>query len=288
MNHAITSTPTLSEVLTAVNIWDGTPVRETVMLTPYVASGSDTAVIVCPGGSYFWLDLEVEGHGVARWLQRHGISAFVLEYRTAGLFAFITRYRLLGSGNRFPCMLQDVQRAIQIVREGAVSRGADLRRMGVMGFSAGGHVALMSGLFFDRDVLGVAGVECDVNLRPDFVASVYPVVTLTGEYAHKRSRRGLLGDGFTVDRAAALDLSLERHVRPDMPPVFLVNCVDDPVVDYRNSVILDRALTEAGVPHRYTQYHTGGHGFGASAAHTTSEAIAWKTGFLDWLDNLKL
>ena len=78
-------------------------------------------------------------------------------------------------------------------------------------------------------------------------------------------------------------LSLEKHVRPDMPPVFLMNCVDDPIVKYRNSELLDSAMTAAGVEHRYVQYRTGGHGFGATASKTTEEAIAWKDEFLNWL-----
>lgn len=281
-----TSLDSISITAESVDIWSGTDSRASVALTPYIAEGSDTACIVCPGGSYFWLDRAVEGRGVARWLQRHGISAFVLEYRTAGLLAFITRYRILGNGHQYPHMLQDIHRAIQVVREGSTGYGINLRRLGVMGFSAGGHVALMSGIFFDSDVLSPLGVDCRVGLKPDFVASIYPVVTLTDKCVHKRSRRGLLGDSFMRDREAERHLSLERQVRPDMPPVFLVNCVDDPVVDYRNSILMDRALTAGGVPHRYIQYRTGGHGFGAAPERTTSEAIAWKREFLRWLADI--
>ena len=98
---------------------------------------------------------------------------------------------------------------------------------------------------------------------PQFIACIYPVVTMSGEYCHKRSRRALLGDNKKGSRKMQDSLSVEKHIPKGCPPVFLVNCVDDPIVDYHNSVLLDSALTAEGVPHRYIQYKTGGHGFGA-------------------------
>lgn len=268
------------------NIWEGTDCRKKVRLTPYLApGGGNTAVIVCPGGSYFWLDRETEGYGVAEWLRSNGISAFVLEYRVAGVPAFITHYRIMSRGNRYPDMLQDVHRAIQLVRENADTYGIDPSRLGVMGFSAGGHLTAMSGLFFDTDVLSAAGVATDVSLKPDFIAPIYPVVTLTDPCMHKRSRRGLLGEGRSISALMKDSLSLEKHVRADMPPTFLMNCVDDPIVKYHNSELLDSAMTAAGVPHRYVQFLTGGHGFGATPEKTTAEAIAWREEFINWLNN---
>lgn len=271
------------------NIWAGTDCKAKVTLTPYLTSGSgNTAIIVCPGGSYFWLDRPTEGVGVARWLQSMGISAFVLEYRVAGIPGFITHYRLLARGNRYPDMLQDVQRAIQLVREHADEYGVNPGRVGVMGFSAGGHLAAMAGIYFDTDVLSSLGVHPSVSVKPDFIAPIYPVVTMTDACVHKRSRRGLLGEGHAISAAMKDSLSLERHVRPDMPPTYLMNCVDDPIVKYSNSELLDSAMTAAGVTHRYVQYRTGGHGFGANPAKTTAEAIAWKDDFITWLnDTLK-
>ena len=266
------------------NIWEGTDCKAKVKLSPYLAEGSgNPACIVCPGGSYFWLDRKTEGEGVAEWLRANGISAFVLEYRTGGIAGFITHYRLLARGNRYPDMLQDVQRSIQLVRENAGEYGIDPECVGVMGFSAGGHLTAMSGMFFDSGVLQLAGVTPEVSLRPDFIAPIYPVLSLTDRSVHKRSRRGLLGEGRAISREMKDSLSLEKHVRPDMPPVFLMNCVDDPIVKYRNSELLDSAMTAAGVEHRYVQYRTGGHGFGATASKTTEEAIAWKDEFLNWL-----
>ncbi len=272
---------------TGFNIWEGTVCRAEAKLTPYLAEGGDSvAVIGCPGGSYFWLDKATEGECVARWLQKAGISAFVLEYRVGGVLAFITHCRLLFRGNRYPDMLQDVQRSVQLVRENAGTFGINPRRVGVMGFSAGGHLAIMAGEFFDSGVLELAGVTPSVSLKPDFIVPVYPVVTLNKKPAHKRSRRGMLGEWKSISSEMKDSLSLEEHVRNDMPPVFLVNCKDDPVVDYRNSELLDSALTSHGVPHRYFQFKAGGHGFGADGGRTTKEAIRWKELFVNWLNEL--
>lgn len=270
-----------------INIWEGTACRADVRLTAYPAEGSgNMACIVCPGGSYFWLARRTEGREVAEWLQSHGISAYVLEYRVAGVPAFVTRYRLLGGGHRYPHMLQDVQRSIQLLRQRAGEYGIRPDRLGVMGFSAGGHLAVMSGEFFDTDVLSPLGIHADVSLRPDFIVPVYPVVTLSAPVVHKRSRRALLGEGRAITRQMKDSLSLEKHVRHDMPPVFLMNCQDDPIVDYRNSMLLDSAMTAMGIRHTYIQYKTGGHGFGVNPRKTTSEAIGWKEAFLQWIGTL--
>lgn len=270
-----------------INIWENTSCKSSVKLTPYLVDGKDnTAIIVCPGGSYFWLDKKTEGVGVAEWLNSVGISAFVLEYRVGGVPGFITHYRLLARGNRFPDPLQDVQRSIQLVRENADKYGIDPNKLGVMGFSAGGHLTAMSGIFYDTDVLSEFNIYPKVSLKPDFIAPIYPVVSFVDKSTHKRSRRGLLGEGHSISAEMKDSLSLERHVRTDMPPTFLMNCIDDPIVKYRNSELLDSAMTAKGVNHIYVQYKTGGHGFGATPEKTTDEAIKWKETFLNWLKTI--
>jgi acetyl esterase/lipase len=246
-------------------------------LTAYTVPGEGhTAVIVCPGGSYFWHDIEVEGHEVARWLQQQGIAAFVLRYRTAQTPAFITRFRYVLRGRRYPDAQDDLLQALRYVRAHADDYGIDPARVGVMGFSAGGHLVMSSAELFDRQDW------------PAFIVPVYPVVTMTEDCVHKRSRRALLGESRVGNQALRDSLSLERHVPKDCPPVLLVNCKDDPVVDYRNSVLLDSALTAQQVPHTYLQYQTGGHGFGMSDVKGSDECRRWRDMFIKWIKALKI
>ena len=259
-----------------INIWQGTTVEKTVVMTSYLAEGRDNAaVIVCPGGSYLWHDMGGEGKDVGEWLQRNGISAFVLHYRTAGVGAFLTPYRYVFRGNRYPDALNDLLRAMQYVKAHSAELGVDASRVAAMGFSAGGHLVMSAAELLPREQ------------RPWFVVPVYPVVTMTEACVHRRSRRALLGDSRLRSRQLRDLLSLERHVPADCPPVFLVNCKDDPVVDYRNSELLDSALTRQQVPHRYIQYQTGGHGFGASDHKGTAECQQWKEEFMAWFRRLE-
>lgn len=263
--------------------------RDRVVVTPYIPESvtPTSAVIVCPGGSYFWLDKKREGHDVAKWLCENGIAAFVLEYRVAGKVEFVFGTRLLYGGNRFPRMLQDVQRTIQLLREEPEKYNIHPDRVGVIGFSAGGHLAMLSAQLCGPEYLEKEGVSTDVSLKPDFVASIYPVVTFTNKpYIHKRSRRAILGEAVKEDGDIARKLSLEHHVSEDCCPVFLLNCRDDNVVHYYNSVLLDSALTEKGVNHLYLQFEKGRHGFGINEVERDGEPYSWKEDFLTWLQGI--
>ena len=147
-------------------------------------------------------------------------------------------------------------------------------KIGVMGFSAGGHLVMSSVELFEKDDW------------PAFVVPVYPVVTMTASCVHKRSRRGLLGDSRVRNKELRELLSLEKHVPSDCPPVFLINCKDDPVVDYHNSILLDSALRSQKIPHQYLLYETGGHGFGASDIKGTPECRQWKEEFIKWINKI--
>lgn len=217
--------------------------------------------------------MNTEGHDVALWLQANGISAFVLRYRAATWFAFVTGYRYIFRGNRYPDPQDDLRRAIQLIKERSTDYGIDTSKIGAMGFSAGGHLVMSAAELFDD------------NDKPAFVAPIYPVVTLVDETCmHKRSRRGLLGDNQTKNQTLQHRLSLELNVTDNCPPVFLVNCKDDPTVDYHNSELLDSALTAKHITHLYLQYQTGGHGFGASDTKGTEECRQWKAAFLKWFN----
>lgn len=271
----------LTHVLTAqaqINIWEGTSVRHRVELTPYLVKGNTPApaVIVCPGGSYFWHDMVNEGSKVAEWLNANGISAFVLRYRTAYVPAFITHFRLLFRGNRYPDALNDLRQSLRLVRHQAQEFNIDTTKIGVMGFSAGGHLVMSAVELLPR------------SEWPAFVVPVYPVVSFVDPCVHKRSRRGLLGDSREHNKRLCDSLSLERHVPKDCPPVFLINCKDDPIVNHRNAELLDSALTAKNVPHKFIQYKTGGHGFGASEKKGSAECRQWKAEFIKWFRTLNL
>ena len=271
----------LTHILTAqaqINIWEGTSVRHRVELTPYLVKGNTPApaVIVCPGGSYFWHDMVNEGSKVAEWLNANGISAFVLRYRTAYVPAFITHFRLLFRGNRYPDALNDLRQSLRLVRHQAQEFNIDTTKIGVMGFSAGGHLVMSAVELLPR------------SEWPAFVVPVYPVVSFIDPCVHKRSRRGLLGDSREHNKQLCDSLSLERHVPQDCPPVFLINCKDDPIVNHRNAELLDSALTAKNVPHKFIQYKTGGHGFGASEKKGSAECRQWKAEFIKWFRTLNL
>ncbi len=272
-----------------VALWEGHKVRhgkEVSLLVYRPERPSGVSVIVCPGGSYHWLDREVEGREVGAWLSERGITAFVLFYRTVGIPEFIFHSRIIFRGKRHPDMITDAQRALQWVWEHADACLIDRDKIGMMGFSAGGHLVMSAACYSRTRFLEDTGIRTEAPLRPAFVAPVYPVVTMQKPFVHKRSRRGLLGDNHQHDRVLMDSLSLEMHIPEGCPPVFLVNCIDDPVVQFRNSVLLDSALTARGVPHRYLQYETGGHGFGVNENRGSSRSRQWKHEFLGWLKGL--
>ena len=258
-----------------INIWEGEAGRPKVGMAAFPAQKSrHVAIIVCPGGSYFWHDTETEGDKVAHWLQENGITAFVLDYRTAYVPAFITHFRYIFRGNRYPDPQDDLRQAIRYVKSHAKEYNIDPDKIGAMGFSAGGHLVMSSVELFEKDDW------------PAFVVPVYPVVTMTASCVHKRSRRGLLGDSRVRNKELRELLSLEKHVPSDCPPVFLINCKDDPIVDYHNSILLDSALTSQKISHQYLLYETGGHGFGASDIKGTPECRQWKEEFIKWINKI--
>ena len=246
--------------------------RRLTVFLPEPSKANGAAVIVCPGGSYYWLSRKTEGTEVAQKLAEAGFTAFVLHYRHAG-----TRYFMLGGlafpQNHYPDALNDLRSTIIEVRKNAYEYSVDPSKVGVMGFSAGGHLVLNSG----EEAIENQGISS----RPSFIVSVYPVVTMTDEaIVHNRSRKALLGK-HRNDPDLRQKLSMELNIPSDMPPVFLVNCLDDPTVDYRNSVVMDKALTESKIPHQYIQFPSGGHGFG-----TSSPQANWFPLFLNWFESL--
>lgn len=257
----------LSVILLLISLGFQAAGQKLVPFLPEPGKSNGMAVIVCPGGSYYWLSRKTEGADVAVKLRDKGFAAFVLNYRHAGTRYFLFR-DLAFPQNHYPDALEDLGAALREVRSKAEEYSIDPLKVGVVGFSAGGHLALD------------AGEELEGDSRPSFIGAVYPVVTMTDEaIVHDRSRRALLGKRYG-DEALRWKLSVELDIPQDMPPVFISSCKDDPTVDYRNSVVLDEALSNAGVRHIFIPFETGGHGFGAS-----SQSAGWLPFFLDFIGN---
>ncbi|HET7536281.1 MAG TPA: alpha/beta hydrolase [Candidatus Didemnitutus sp.] len=232
---------------------------------PAVDHPNGTAVIVCPGGGYTRLSVEREGTQYARWLSTLGVTAFVLKYRQ---FEF-----------GHPAPLQDVLRAIRIVRSRAADFGVHPDRIGVMGSSAGGHLAASAGTLFDHSLGRTSAPLDSVNARPDFLILMYPVITMDGPAVHAGSRKSLLGD-HPAPEAVAL-MSVERQVTPATPPTLLIHTQEDKSVPIENSILFFQALTRAGVPAEMYAFEHGAHGMGMRAGLGT--ASEWPARAAGWL-----
>jgi acetyl esterase/lipase len=238
-------------------------------LTPYYPAnpaGTGTAVVVCPGGSYRHLAMDHEGRQVAEWFNKHGIPAFVLTYR-------------LGPRYRHPAMLLDAQRAIRYVRMLAPELSLRPDRIGIMGFSAGGHLASTAGTHFDEGQSDAEAPIDRLSARPDFLILGYPVISFTESYTHKGSREHLLG--LSPDPALVESLSNERRVSSRTPPTFLFHTDDDSTVPPENSVAFYLALKRAGVPAELHVYQHGTHGIGLAPADAVLST--WPDRLADWL-----
>ena len=228
-------------------------------------TANGTSVIVAPGGGYQRLAIEKEGNELTRRLNALGVSAFVLKYR------------LVEYGH--PAPLQDVLRAIRTVRARAQEFGVRPDRIGVFGSSAGGHLAATAATLYDHKDGRTGAVLDATSGRPDFVALLYPVITMQGAHVHAGSRRNLLGERPSADLVDRL--SVEKQVRKDVPPVFIVHTAEDASVPVENSLMFYEALRRAGVPTEMHVYEKGAHDFGTTAGlGTTSE---WPKRLEEWL-----
>jgi acetyl esterase/lipase len=226
------------------------------------------AVVICPGGGYGALAMDHEGAQVARWFNSHGISAFIL------------RYRLGIKGYHYPTQLIDVQRAIRWVRHHAKDHQIDPQRIGIMGFSAGGHLTSMAATMFDVKPEGMTNDEIDQHsARPDFAILAYPVISLIDSFAHKGSRKYLLGPNDAEEQAKAL--STQHRVTEKTPPVFLFHTNDDLGVPAENSIAFYLAARQHRVPAEIHIYEPGRHGLGL--ALNDPMLAAWSEHLHRWL-----
>jgi acetyl esterase/lipase len=217
---------------------------------PEKGKANGTAIIICPGGGYSNLQYTHEGTAIAADFNKMGVTAFVLKYR-------IPNSTYITDKNIGP--LQDAQTAIKIVRMRAAEWGIDTAKVGIIGFSAGGHLASTAGTHFDKPV--IQNNE-GTNLRPTFVALIYPVISLTDSLMHKGSRDNLLGTSPSAQLIT--QYSADMQVTKSTPPMFIAHAQDDKTVKVANSISMYQALVKNGVPSELHIYPKGGHGFAGS------------------------
>ncbi len=250
-------------------VGDGKFEAANATITVYPAPGKTdaAAMVICPGGGYGGLVLELEGHRVAQWLSQNGIAGIVLEYR-------------FPKGRPLVPLL-DAQRSIRTVRVNAKSWGIDPRRIGILGFSAGGHLAGTAATRFDAGNPKATDPVDRESCRPDFAMLIYPVITM-GEKTHEGSKLNLLGP--TPAPAMVELFSIEKQVTEKTPPMFLSHATNDNIVATDNSRMMVEALKAKKVAVEYLELPRGDHGFNN---HSGAEWQAWQDKSLAWLTTLK-
>ena len=232
------------------------------------AKATGTAVVICPGGAYGGLAIKHEGVQVAKWLNSLGVTAFVLEYRLPD--DSIMENKSIGP-------MQDGQRAIRMVRSHAKEWGIDPGKIGIMGFSAGGHLAATLSTHYNEKVY-----ESDdsTSARPDFSLLIYSVISMDSTITHMGSRQSLLGNSPTHELVK--HFSNELQITGKTPPSFMVHSMDDDVVPIQNSIRYVLALKEHGIPCELHIYEHGGHGYGLASWGGTNSA--WPEACRTWLE----
>ncbi len=249
---------------------NGVEEKDKPTLIVYLAPKTEAngaAIVVCPGGGYGGLAMGHEGHDIAKWLNSQGISAFICDYRHRG------------KGYGHPAPMQDAQRAIRIVRWRAEEFRVDPARIGVIGFSAGGHLASTVATHFDAGFPDDPDPIQRASCRPDFAILCYPVISLGEKFTHLGSQENLLGKD--ADPKLIEQLSNEKQVTNKNPPTFLWHTAEDSVVLVENSLQFFSALQKAGVPAELHIYEKGRHGLGL--AQDSPGAANWTRELIDWL-----
>lgn len=244
------------------------PGGEAPQLTYYapVVKKNSIAVIVCSGGSYAGRANNQEGIPACKKLNEAGITAFLLDYRLPNADKMY---------HKDIVPLTDAQKAIKYVREHARDYGIDPDKVGIMGFSAGGHLVTTVETHFQQTALKNRG---NISLRPDFVVAVYPVVSFADSLTHLQSRNNLIGPDITPEKIKTF--SNELQVTDRTPPTFIVAAVDDDVVKVKNSLYLEAALRQHRVPVDLFLYVKGGHGFGV---HNKTAEVQWTEPCIQWI-----
>ena len=261
-----------------VNIWDTVDIvlvrhvqkPDIAVFLPSRKNATGEAVVVCPGGGYHILAYDWEGSDIARWLNSKGIAAFVLKYRLPG-----------SSNNIVPRLspLMDAQRAMRMVRANAEHWNLDPDKIGIMGFSAGGHLASTLSTHFDGGDPDNADPIERVSCRPDFSILIYPVISFSDEITHAGSKEALIGEN--PDEELVEYYSNELQITGDTPPAILIHSADDAAVPVENSLAYYNALRKYNKQSELHLYPYGGHGF--SLAIGRGHLSSWTDRVIDWI-----
>lgn len=248
-----------TEIVSAISI------PQIIVFAPQSPAPDGTSVIIFPGGGYHINAIKHEGLDVAKKLNEWGVTAFVVKYRIPNDATML---------NKEIGPLQDAQQAIRFVRMNAVKWKIDPSKIGIMGFSAGGHLASTAATHYKNPVIEEAGT----SLRPDFLVLGYPVISFTDSTGHRGSRDNLLGKSPSMEKI--MEYSNEYHVTIDTPPTFLFHAADDKGVLPANSIVFYQSLLKHGVPAELHIYEKGGHGFGMDNPTTREK---WMNSLKNWL-----
>ncbi|GLB51469.1 endo-1,4-beta-xylanase [Neptunitalea chrysea] len=249
------------------------PSIDVYLPTKRIATGA--GVLICPGGGYAGLAYDWEGTDMAKWLNSKGIAAFVLKYRLPGDASVKTSYL---------AALQDAQRAMKIIKQHAKEWNLTEGQLGVMGFSAGGHLASTLGTQYDREVYASIDNTDKLSAKPDFMILIYPVISMKEGVTHQGSKDNLLGKNPSKD--LVLQYSNELNVTKNTPPTFLLHANDDGAVPVKNSLLMYEALTKNNVPVEMHLFPYGGHGF--AFGYETAGLSEWTTLCYNWITFLML
>ena len=228
---------------------------------PSTGNSVRRAVLICPGGGYSHLAYDKEGTDIAKWLNGHGIAGIVLKYRLPRAKSNIVPHET---------PLMDAKQAMKMVKANAAEWNIDADKIGVMGFSAGGHLASTLGTHFDAES------------RPDFMVLMYPVISMKQGITHGGSKKNLIGENPTKELET--NFSNELQVKKDTPPTFLVHTMDDTVVPVENSLMFYQALKNQNIPSEMHLYPYGGHGY--ALALSKGHLQSWKERLIDWMKSL--
>ena len=247
---------------------------EIIVYLPKKEKATGAAVVICPGGGYGILAIKHEGHDIAKWFNEFGVAGIVIKYR------------LPTSDNitdRSEVAMTDAQRAVRMVRYNATDWGIVPDKIGIMGFSAGGHLASTVGTHFDYGIADAKDPIQKVSCRPDFMILMYPVISMSEDFMHAGSMKNLLGKNQSYEQK--LRFSNEKQVSSETPPTILIHSSDDKAVPVANSIRFYEALVQNKIPAELHIFNSGGHGFGLGRKDGTSHNL-WPENVQAWMKDM--